>query len=89
MTPKGCGSVLCARCKIEMVRIEFPVTHRLSASGRSLAAWVDRCPSCGLEWQEMPSRPPVVPRLNPSNDRVIESVPEQLSMFDVTIGGFR
>lgn len=81
----------CARCRIDTIRINYPSSRCVSVSGRPLPASVERCPKCGLEWQDVPSTPSHTPaeRAVKIKEEIAVSEFEQLSLFESVVGGFK
>ncbi|MNW41486.1 hypothetical protein D3C74_186240 [compost metagenome] len=79
----------CARCKIDLIRIEYPATRCTSPTGKRLARTVDRCPCCGLEWQDMPNMKAECVVTGAERELVQQPQPEQIFLFDEVIGGFK
>ena len=81
----------CARCKIDTIRINYPSTRCVSASGRPLPASVERCHKCGLEWQDVTPTPSYTPSERPVEvkEKITRSELEQLSLFESVVGGFK
>ncbi|MND45542.1 hypothetical protein D3C76_316350 [compost metagenome] len=91
----------CARCNIDLIRIEYPVTSCTSPTGRRLPRTVDRCPCCGLEWQDRPIFDEqefslFVESRGYGENSVFAPIPddddlpmEQLEMFESIVGGFK
>lgn len=84
----------CPRCKVETIRINYPVTHCTGPTGKRLARTIDRCPVCGLEWRDQPvTIPKDQIQITGKQGQgkvliVIEPEAEQLTMFEAVVGGF-
>lgn len=76
--------MICPRCRIEMIHVEFPNKHYevLGRNGKPLPEAVDRCPCCSAE---TPTKRTAIPAAVPEP---VEQ-PEQLSFFVPTVGGLQ
>ncbi|MFD5022382.1 hypothetical protein ACFWMP_26110 [Paenibacillus sp. NPDC058367] len=79
--------MICSRCKVETVHIDFPLKKYevLGQNGQALVLAVDRCPCCGADFPSKRSVP-VSDALSRAKDT---NQPEQLMLFTSTVGGLQ